>query len=110
MEREAAYAGLADWFEYLNDDCGYENWSQYLIAKLGAFPLRSGLDIGCGGGWFTRAFHRADYAMTGLDISPEMLNFAMRRSRQEGAEYPIFARRYSKVQDAGKIRFCYCRQ
>ena len=41
MEREAAYAGLADWFEYLNDDCGYENWSQYLIAKLGAFPLRS---------------------------------------------------------------------
>ena len=40
MEREAAYAGLADWFEYLNDDCDYENWSQYLIAKLGAFPLR----------------------------------------------------------------------
>ncbi|MFQ7076865.1 MAG: hypothetical protein ACLRSW_02405 [Christensenellaceae bacterium] len=33
MEKKAAYEGLAEWFEYLNDDCGYEKWSQYLISK-----------------------------------------------------------------------------
>ena len=58
MERKAAYANLAPWFEYLNDDCGYENWSQYLIEKLCAYPLKTGLDVGCGGGYFTRAFIR----------------------------------------------------
>lgn len=70
MEKKAAYEGLAEWFEYLNDDCGYEKWSQYLISKLKCFPLTTGLDVGCGSGWFTRAFRRAGYDMAGLDLSP----------------------------------------
>ncbi len=84
MERKAAYANLAKWFEYLNDDCGYEKWSQYFVAKLQPLSLRSGLDIGCGGGWFTRAFQHAGYAMTGLDVSPEMLDFAQEAAMKEG--------------------------
>ena len=84
MERKAAYANLAKWFEYLNDDCDYENWSQYLILKLAAFPLRNGLDVGCGGGWFTRAFQKHGYQMTGLDRSPEMLDFAQERALKTG--------------------------
>ena len=84
MERKNAYANLAKWFEYLNDDCDYENWSQYLVAGLKAYPLTAGIDIGCGGGWFTRAFERAGYRMSGLDISPEMLGFAEEQARKEG--------------------------
>ena len=83
MERKEAYAHLAEWFEYLNDDCGYENWSQYFITKLRAYPVKTGLDIGCGGGWFTRAFQRAGYHMTGVDISPEMLDFAQAQALKE---------------------------
>ncbi len=84
MERKAAYANLAKWFEYLNDDCGYENWSQYFIMKLQGYGVSEGLDIGCGGGWFTRAFQKAGYAMTGLDISPEMLDAAQAQAMKEG--------------------------
>ena len=84
MERKAAYANLAKWFEYLNDDCGYENWSQYLILTLKKYPLTTGLDIGCGGGWFTRAFQRVGYQMTGLDISAEMLDYAQETAFKEG--------------------------
>ena len=89
MKQTVAYANLAQWFEYLNDDCDYENWSQYLILKLKEYPLSSGLDIGCGGGWFTRAFTKAGYQMTGLDISPQMLDFAQNTSLKQGvrAEY-----------------------
>ena len=66
MERNAAYSALAEWFEYLNDDCDYEQWSQYLIKMLADFPgLTSGIDIGCGGGYFTRALYKAGYEMTG---------------------------------------------
>ena len=84
MHKTAAYTNLAEWFEYLNDDCGYENWSQYLILKLKSYPLSCGLDIGCGGGWFTRAFTKSGYQMTGLDISPQMLDFAQNKALQEG--------------------------
>ena len=84
MENKSAYAHLAKWFEYLNDDCGYENWSQYLIDKLRAYPLSVGLDIGCGGGWFTRAFARQGYLMTGMDVSAEMLNAAQAAALKAG--------------------------
>ncbi|MBQ8294800.1 MAG: class I SAM-dependent methyltransferase [Clostridia bacterium] len=84
MEKNAAYAHLARWFEYLNDDCGYENWSQYLILQLKEFALQTGLDVGCGGGWFTRAFQKMGYQMTGMDISAEMLNYAQEKALAEG--------------------------
>ena len=84
MERKGAYAHLAKWFEYLNDDCGYENWSQYLIMQLKHHSVSKGLDIGCGGGWFTRAFQKAGYVMTGLDISMEMLDQAQEQALKEG--------------------------
>jgi SAM-dependent methyltransferase len=83
-DKKQAYTHLAKWFEYLNDDCGYENWSQYLIDKLSRFPLKAGLDIGCGGGWFTRAFQKQGYTMTGMDISPEMLDFAQETAFKAG--------------------------
>lgn len=84
MKREKAYDALADWFEYLNDDCGYEKWSQYLISALGQYPVRKGLDIGCGSGRFTRALSAAGYEMTGLDVSSAMLSRAEALSRKEG--------------------------
>ena len=84
MERSAAYANLAKWFEYLNDDCDYENWSQYLIMKLKSYPVSVGLDVGCGGGWFTRAFQKQGYQMTGLDVSAEMLDFAQQTALKQG--------------------------
>ncbi len=84
MDGRCAYGHLAKWFEYLNDDCGYENWSQYFIERLRGYSLSRGLDIGCGGGWFTRAFQKEGYQMTGLDISPEMLGFAKEQAYKEG--------------------------
>ena len=84
MEKKSAYSHLAKWFEYLNDDCDYENWSQYLILKLQRFPVCVGLDVGCGGGWFTRAFQRQGYRMTGLDVSAEMLDFAQETAMKQG--------------------------
>ena len=82
--QSASYSNLAKWFEYLNDDCDYEKWSQYLILKLKAYPLASGLDIGCGGGWFTRAFQKYGYQMTGMDCSAEMLNYAQEQAMKSG--------------------------
>ena len=70
-----AYAGLADWFEYLNSDCDYDSWSQYLYERACRLGVSGGraLDIGCGSGAFTRAFAARGFAVTGYDHSPAML-------------------------------------
>lgn len=84
-----AYSAIGGAFEYLNDDCGYEQWSQYLIKKLASLGYGAGaacVDAGCGNGYFSRALERAGYLVTGVDISPEMLSEAVRLSRAEGGK------------------------
>ncbi|MBD5631869.1 MAG: class I SAM-dependent methyltransferase [Clostridia bacterium] len=77
-----AYSALGGIFEYLNDDCGYEQWSQYLIEKLRGAGKR-GVDVGCGNGYFTRALYKAGYDVKGIDISPQMLSTAVELARKE---------------------------
>lgn len=74
----SAYTNLADWFEYLNEDCDYVKWSQYLHDRLAeqGIGCGRGLDIGCGSGYFTRFFQKLGYDMTGFDVSAEMLSKA----------------------------------
>ena len=86
----SAYTNLADWFEYLNEDCDYVKWSQYLHERLLSlgFSRGRGLDIGCGSGYFTRRFQELGYEMTGFDVSPEMLSKA--ESLRGGKESPQY--------------------
>jgi SAM-dependent methyltransferase len=105
MERNSAYSALAEYFEYLNDDCDYEKWSQYLIKRLSGYALTDGLDVGCGGGYFTRALQRAGYLMTGMDISPEMLDKAQRTAMQEGVRSEYLLGDVSGGKLARKVSF-----
>ena len=105
MEKQKAYTHLAEWFEYLNDDCDYENWSQYFILKLKSFGVQTGLDIGCGGGYFTRAFTRAGFQMTGMDISPQMLDTAQRKALEEGARAEYILGDISKKKPQKRFEF-----
>ncbi len=93
-----AYSALAGWFEYLNADCDYEKWSQYLYGRLRSLGIGAGrgLDIGCGSGAFTRAFARFGFDMTGYDCSAEMLA----RAEQLGAGGRV---RYI-LSDARRVR------
>ena len=105
MERKTAYSTLAEWFEYLNDDCDYEQWSQYLIKTLSAYPLDTGLDVGCGGGYFTRTLQRHGYQMTGMDVSTEMLDKAQRTAFSEGVRSEYILGDVSKGKIARKYSF-----
>lgn len=85
-----AYSALADWFEYLNDDCGYEEWSQYLLSVLQKNGAgKTGIDLGCGSGYFTRQLYKNGYAVTGVDKSGEMLQKAASLAKKEGLAIPF---------------------
>ncbi len=105
MQKTTAYTHLAKWFEYLNDDCGYENWSQYLIERLSRYPLSKGLDVGCGGGWFTRAFQKHGYQMTGMDISSQMLDFAQETAFKQGVRGEYILGDITKIKLPARFDF-----
>jgi SAM-dependent methyltransferase len=88
--KDTAYQNLANWFEYLNDDCGYETWAQYLANEVEEYVSMQklspvGLDVGCGSGYFTRFLQKRGFSMTGLDVSIEMLDKARILADKEGA-------------------------
>ncbi|MCD8308948.1 MAG: class I SAM-dependent methyltransferase [Clostridia bacterium] len=101
-----SYSALGGWFEYLNKDCGYEEWSQYLIKRLGEFGAgRCGLDIGCGNGYFTRALIKAGYSVSGIDISARMLTRAKEISAQQGIMAEFLLGDITKLKTAAKVDF-----
>ena len=110
MKNNSAYSTLADWFEYLNDDCDYENWSQYLLTGVREYlsdvkPSFFGLDIGCGSGYFTRAFTKFGYTMTGVDMSVEMLDKARSLSLKEGLSCEYLLGDITKFKTPKKYAF-----
>lgn len=100
MRTEEAYSSLAEWYEYLGEDCGYDSWSQYLSDRLSELGIRegTGLDIGCGTGAITRRLASRGYRMTGFDCSAAMLTEAERRARG------VFPRPVFVACDARRIR------
>ena len=104
-----AYSSLADWFEYLNEDCDYEKWSQYLYVRLRSLGVTSGrgLDIGCGSGAFTRAFAAFGFDMTGYDSSEQMLQKAERLGAGGRVRYVLSDARKLRVA-GGRADFALC--
>ena len=104
---ENSYSALGRWFEYLNKDCGYDEWSQYLIKLLNERSAgQSGLDVGCGNGYFTRALTKAGYSVTGIDISPQMLDTAQRLALKEGVKAEFLLGDITKLKVNAKKDFC----
>lgn len=101
-----SYSALGGLFEYLNSDCGYEEWSQYLIKTLQSVGAgASGLDIGCGNGYFTRALSRAGKSMVGIDISPQMLGRAVQLAAEEGVRAEFLLGDIAKLKINGRVDF-----
>lgn len=69
-----SYQALAEVYEKLINDCDYEKWSQYLLKNVKKYSNgNKGMDLACGSGKITRFLSANGYAMTGADISEEML-------------------------------------
>lgn len=101
-----SYAALGGKFEYLNSDCGYDKWSQYLIKTLEELGAGAyGADIGCGNGYFTRALYRAGKEVCGVDISPEMLQKARELASREGVRAEFLLGDITKLKLIKKVDF-----
>lgn len=104
--KNASYSAIGGVFEYLNSDCDYSKWSQYLIETLAREKAGAeGVDIGCGNGYFTRALYKAGYSVKGMDISSEALTTATEIARKEGVGAEFLAGDITKLHLCGRVDF-----
>ena len=103
---DRSYSALGGKFEYLNSDCDYEKWSQYLIRTLNGLNAGAcGADVGCGNGYFTRALYKAGRDVCGVDISPEMLTKARELASSEGVRAEFLLGDITKLKLIKKVDF-----
>ena len=95
-----AYRGFAAVYDLLMDDFDYPAWAAYyltLLRRAGIEP-RELCDCACGTGSLCVEFARSGARVTGVDISPEMLEVASAKARARGAQVRFVCQDMAKLQ------------
>lgn len=86
------YYALALVYDRLNAEIDYGAWADYIDKKIKAHSKINTslvLDLCCGTGSMTAELDRRGYDMTGVDLSPEMLDIAREKAAALGRERNI---------------------
>ena len=81
------YDLLAPFYDTINADISYSKWADFIEKILNKECKCSPelmLDLGCGTGKMTLELASRGYDMTGIDISPEMLDIAREQAEKQG--------------------------
>lgn len=80
-----AYSVLAQFYD-ATIGVDYNLWADYLLSLMENFQHtpQNILDLGCGTGNLTMLLAEEGYQLTGVDISPEMIEIAIAKATQEG--------------------------
>jgi len=84
-----SFGRLAPYYDELMSVVPYRMWVGYfllLLSKLAVRP-RSILDVCCGTGTMCEMLHQEGFEMTGIDLSPHMIEVARQKAARKG--YPI---------------------
>ncbi|MCL1963902.1 MAG: class I SAM-dependent methyltransferase [Firmicutes bacterium] len=93
------YEGFAAVYDALMADVDYARWAAYYLSlaqKYGVFP-RWACDCACGTGNLTLELFAAGVAMTGLDLSSDMLRVAGEKARGRGMQLPFIRQDMRKL-------------
>ena len=83
------YDILAPVYDEINSDVDYVRWADFIesaVAKFGSGKPDLVLDLGCGTGRMTLELASRGYDMTGVDYSPEMLDYAEKSAKSLGRD------------------------
>jgi SAM-dependent methyltransferase len=82
----SVFREYAEYYDLLYADKDYPGEAEFVLARLGQQPKGARLlELGSGTGRHAEAFARLGFAVTGVDLSPEMVRQAEQRSEALGA-------------------------
>ncbi len=95
----------AAYYDLLYEDKGYDDEAQFVarLIREHAPQARSILELGCGTGKHALALARQGFSLTGVDISPGMVDRA--NARLSGAKLPPDVRVRFDIGDVRTVRF-----
>ena len=108
MKDTPLFDSVAEFYDYsMRNNCDYEGWAHYVVNKIKGFlpTAKNGIDMACGSGYFTRAFKKAGFAVTGMDISAEMLTSAQTITTKEKMFIPYILGDMTSFKAQGKVDF-----
>ena len=77
-----SYDALSRYYDRLMGDFPYDAYLEYIAPEAHT----KGLDLACGTGKMTRGLAAKGVQMHGVDLSPDMLNLAVRLAREQGLQ------------------------
>lgn len=98
-----AYTVLARCYDRLTGDVDYKKWADCAQRHFGRLrrPVRSVLELGCGTGSLTELLARRGYAVTAVDLSPDMLAMAEQKCR--GLDVRFLCQDMSRLRLPGQV-------
>ncbi len=104
------YTGFAEVYDELMEDVPYKEWSERIISIMRDYDIKDGLvlDLGCGSGTMTELLASAGYDMTGVDLSPEMLEQAKLKKESSGNDILYLCQDMRNFELYGTMRAVVC--
>ena len=110
---DGIYASMAKFYDRLNAGLDYSAWADFaeeMIKKHSKIPCELILDAACGTGSMTIELSGRGYDMTGVDLSPDMLNVARERAEAAGLSEKILflCQDLGELDLYGTVDACVC--
>lgn len=102
----ASYQSFAQVYDLFMDNIDYDGWCAYLTGLLKEYGVSDGLvlELGCGTGNVTERLSQAGYDMIGADSSPDMLEIAMEKRVESGADILYLLQDMREFELYGTVR------
>ena len=93
-----SYTILAEYYDRLTADVGYERWADYIQRHFRRHkrPIRRVVELACGTGSLSRLLAERGYEVIGVDLSPDMLSVAARKC--EGLAVQLLCQDMSRLR------------
>lgn len=103
-----SYANFAALYDTLMDDVNYPAWLEHYRALLQLSPGEKLVDLACGTGAFSIPLAKQGFAVTGVDISRNMLSLAQEKARQAGARLQFICQDMQALQLPSRVSAVMC--
>lgn len=100
-----SYQQFAYLYDELMQDAPYDEWVKFVKDRLQKYQVDGDLllDLACGTGELSVRFAKEGFAVTGVDLSSDMLAVAQEKSQESGLSIPFFEQNMVEMEGHGQF-------